>query len=108
MVRLVKGSLEVSENITGKNKMYTDYKQMQSEIDSYMKDNSRLRAEWLWIENQGVGKLEKRMEGDVEVEKFVVWNASEFWKATQTMNGYYKWRYGQQERLKDLEKINNE
>ncbi len=85
--------------------MYIDYKQMQSEIDANIaKGVSRLNAEWMWMEEQGVGRLEKRMEGDVEVEKFVVTNPSEFWKATQTMNSYFKWRYGQQERDKELQK----
>ena len=91
--------------------MYIDYKQMQAEIDSYMRPENkegleRTRAEWLWIENQGAGKLEKRMEGNEEVEKFVVWNTDEFLKATENLRNYSKWRFGQQERLKDLEEIN--
>ena len=91
--------------------MYTDYKQMQSEIDSYIRPENkegleRVRAEWLWMENQGAGRLEKRIEGGIEVEKFVISSVEGFLNATKTLQGYSKWRYGQQCRLEDLEKTN--
>ena len=104
MGRLVKGFLVDLKSINGNN-MYTDYKQMQSEIDANIaQGNSRLRAEWLWLENQGVGKLEMRKENDIELEKFVISNSNEFWKATENLNSYFRWRYGQQERDKELQK----
>ena len=89
--------------------MYIDFNQMKQEIDSYMRPEGkegleRTRAEWLWIEHQGAGKLEKRIEGGIEVEKFVLWSTDEFLKAMENLRNYSKWRYGQQERLKDLEK----
>ena len=85
--------------------MYTDFNQIKKEIDNYMSQGySRLNAEWKWLEAQGVGVLEKRNEGEIEVEKFVISNSQEFWKATQTLRSYFNWRYGLQER--DKEKTN--
>ena len=87
--------------------MYTNFESMKSEIDTYISQGvSRLNAEWMWMETQGAGRLEKRMEGNVEVEKFVITNGNSFLKATETLKNYFKWRYGQQCRLEDLAKTN--
>ena len=76
--------------------MYPDYKQIQSKIDSFrVEGEPRVRAEWLWMETQDAGRLEKRKEGDVEVEYFTVTSADNFLKATRVLQGYFKWRYEQ-------------
>jgi len=89
--------------------MYIDYNQMKKELEGFranlLKEGQDIvRAEWLWLESQGVGRLEKRKENEIEVEKFVITNPGEFWKMTEQLNALNKYKFGQQEKLKDLAK----
>lgn len=73
--------------------MYIDFNQMKQEIDSFVEQgNTRLRAENLWLESKGVGRLEKRQELDKEVEHFVI-TSPEYWDYVQLLRRYFTWRY---------------
>ena len=80
--------------------MYIDYKQMQSEIDANIaKGIPRLNADWMWMETQGAGRLEKRDEMGVEVEKFVVGDPQKFLDCQDTLQKFYYWKSKQNETL---------
>jgi len=72
---------------------------MQSEIDSFkVEGEPRVRSECLWLESQGVIRLEKRMEMDVEVEKMVI-TSPKYWEYVKLLKAFTYWKSKQNETL---------
>jgi len=84
-----------------------EFHAMSYELDKFKENNSISRAEHLWLESKGAGKLEKRMEFDVEIEKFVV--SPTFFEYAQKLKQWYNYRskieYAKEMANKDYENM---
>ena len=84
-----------------------EFKIMSYELDKFKENNSISRAEHLWLESKGAGKLEKRIEFEVEVEKFVV--SPTFFEYAKKLKQWYNYRskieYAKEMANKDYENM---
>jgi len=84
-----------------------EFKTMSDELQAFKEGNTISRAEHLWLESKGAGKLEKRIEFEVEVEKFVV--SPTFFEYAQKLKQWYNYRnkieYAKEMTNKDYENM---